>query len=159
VQWSENGLNIFSWGNKNTVPVYAVADGVLLRPSDWEGAVVIQHDDPLNPGEKVWTVYADMLSASGHESYILDNFPPGSTEIPVNAGQLLGYQGEWSGRIYWPMPAHLRFAAVKEIPTSIMMNDDVFKNAVDPTPYLGISLNGGDGSTYLQKLQCKEENN
>jgi len=159
VQWSENGLNIFGWGSKNTEPVFAVADGVLIRPSDWEGALVIRHDDPLSPGDKVWTVYADMLSASGSEPYILDDFPPGSIEMPVNAGQLLGYQGEWSGRIYWPMPAHLLFAVVNEIPSSIMMKEDVFKNAVDPTLYLGISLNGGDGSTYLQKLQCKGDNN
>jgi hypothetical protein len=159
VQWRENGLNIFSWGSKNTVPVYAVADGFLTRYSGWEGVLVIRHDDPLNPGDQVWTVYADMLSASGNESYIPDDFPPGSIEMPVNAGQLLGYQGEWSGRIYWPMPAHLRFAVVNEIPSSIMMNDDLFKNAVDPTPYLGISLNDGDGSTSLQKLQCKEDNN
>jgi hypothetical protein len=159
VQWRENGLNIFGWGSKNTVPVYAVADGFLTRYSEWEGALVIRHDDPLNPGDKVWTVYADMLSASGNASYILDDFPPGSSEIPVNAGQLLGYQGEWSGRIYWPMPAHLRFAVVNEAPSSIMMNDDLFKNAVDPTTYLGISLNRGDSSTYLQKLQCKEDNN
>jgi len=141
VHWSENALNIFGWGNENTVPVYAVADGVLIRPSDWEGAVAIQHDDPLRPGEKVWSVYADMLSASGQESYILDDFPPGSTEIPVHAGQLLGYQGEWSGRIYWPKPSHLRFAVVNEIQSSIMMSDDAFKNALDPTLYLGISLN------------------
>ena len=159
VQWSENELNIFGWGNKNTVPVYAVADGVLIRPLDWEGAVAIQHDDPLNRGEKVWTVYADMLSASGYESYILDDFPPGSTEIPVHAGQLLGYQGEWSGRIYWPKPSHLRFAVVNEIQSSIMMNEDAFKNALDPTLYLGISLNDGDASPYLQKLRCKEDNN
>ncbi len=159
VQWRENGLNIFGWGNKKTVPVYAVADGVLIHPSGWEGAVVIQHDDPLNPGDQVWTIYADMLSASGHESYILDDFPPGSIEMLVSAGQLLGYQGEWSGRPYWAMPAHLRFAVVNEIPSSIMMNDEVFKNAVDPTPYLGISPNDGDGSTYLQKLRCKEDNN
>jgi hypothetical protein len=158
IQWSENGLNVFGWGNKNTVPVYAVADGVLTRPSAWEGAVAIQHDDPLNPGDKVWTVYADMLSASGHESYILDDFPPGSTEIPVNAGQLLGYQGEWSGRIYWPKSIHLRFAVVNEIPSSIMMKDDDFKNALDPTLYLGISLNDGDASPYLQTLRCKEDN-
>lgn len=159
VQWRENGLNIFGWGSKNTEPVFAVADGVLLRPSDWEGALVIRHDDPLNPGDKVWTVYADMLSASGSESYILNDFPPGSSEMVVNAGQLLGYQGEWSGRIYWPMPAHLRFAVINEIPSSLKMNDDVFKDAVDPTLYLGISLNGRDGSAYLQKLQCNEDNN
>jgi len=158
VQWSENGLNIFGWGNENTVPVYAVADGVLTRPSAWESAVAIQHDDPLNPGDKVWSVYADMLSASGHESYILDDFPPGSTEIPVHAGQLLGYQGEWSGRIYWPKPSHLRFAVVNEIQSSIMMSDDAFKNVLDPTLYLGISLNDGDASTHLQALRCKDDN-
>jgi hypothetical protein len=157
-QWRENGLNIFGWGSKNTVPVYAVADGLLTRYSDWDGTVAIRHDDPLNPGGEVWSIYTDMISASGFESYIDKSLPPGSEDLPVKAGQLLGYQGEWSGRIYWPMPAHLGFAVVDEISSSVVGIDEVFKNAVDPRPYLGIVLNGGDDSTYLQKLRCKEDN-
>jgi hypothetical protein len=99
-----------------------------------------------------------MISASGNESYILDDFPPGSIEMPVMAGQVLGYQGVWSGRIYWPKPIHLRFAVVNDVANSASI-DEVLKNAVDPTPYLGIALNEGDGFTYLQKLRCKEDNN
>jgi hypothetical protein len=158
VQWSENGVNIFSWGNENTVPVYAVADGFLTRRTNWIDAVAIQHDDPLRPGEKVWSLYADMASASGLESYVVEGFPLGSTKVPVKAGQLLGYQGVWSGRLGWGIPTHLRFALVDEVANSTII-DKVLKKAVDPTPYLGISPNDGDGSTYLQKLRCKEDNN
>jgi hypothetical protein len=159
VQRGETGLNIYGWGNENTVPVYAVADGLLTRYPDWVDAVAIQHDDPLRPGEKVWSLYADMASASGLESYVVEGFPPGSTEVPVRAGQLLGYQGVWSGRLGWGIPIHLRFALIYEVPNSASISDRALKNAVDPTHYLGILLRDRDGSTYLQKLRCKEDNN
>jgi len=159
VQRSESGLNIFGWGNENTVPVYAVADGLLMRHPDWVDAVAIQHDDPLRPGEKVWSLYADMASASGLESYVVEGFHPGSNEVPVRAGELLGYQGVWSGRPGWGIPIHLRFALAYKVANSAIIDEEILKNAVDPAPYLGIVLNDEDGSTYLQKLQCKEDNN
>jgi hypothetical protein len=159
IQWGENGLNLFAWDNENSSPVYAVADGLLMRHPDWVDAVAIQHDDPLRPGEKVWSLYADMANSSGLESFVVEDFPPGSTGVPVRAGQLLGYQGVWSGRSGWGIPVHLRFALVSEVANSAIFDDEILKNAVDPAPYLGIEPNEGDSSTYLQKLRCKEDNN
>jgi hypothetical protein len=92
VKWSDAGLDFFGRGNENSVPVYAVAGGLLTRLPDWDDGVAIQHDDPLRPGEKVWSYYADMAGANGDTSYVAQDFPPGSVGVPVKAGQLLGYQ-------------------------------------------------------------------
>ena len=49
------GVDIFGDGPEETVPVYAVADGWLTRLPGWKSAVIIRHEDPLRPGETVWT--------------------------------------------------------------------------------------------------------
>ncbi|MEE4195041.1 MAG: glycosyltransferase family 39 protein [Anaerolineae bacterium] len=79
------------WGE---TPVYAVADGLLYRFWGWNGAVAIQHDDPLNPGEKVWTYYGNMRNAwNENEQYVAARFPIGANAVPVKQGELVGYQG------------------------------------------------------------------
>ena len=88
--WVSKQLNFMGY-DPEPVPIYAVADGLLTRRAEWEDAVAIQHDDPLNPGSKVWTFYAGM--AGGDGSYVADTFPLNSTHIPVKQGQYLGHQG------------------------------------------------------------------
>ena len=79
------------WGAS---PVYAVADGLLYRFWGWSGAVAIQHDDPLNPGEKIWTFYGSMRNPwNEDEQYISDKFPIGARAEPIRQGELIGYQG------------------------------------------------------------------
>jgi hypothetical protein len=158
VQRGEGGLYIYGWGNEGTIPVYAVADGLLTRYTDWVDAVVIQHEDPHKPGEDVWLYYTDMASASGLVSYVDEAFPPGSTELPVRAGQLLGYQGVWNGRPGWGIPTHVRLALTHEVPGNIDQVNRGLKADADLEPYFGISLNGDDGSTFLQKLRCNDDN-
>jgi hypothetical protein len=157
VQWGESGLDFFGQGNENSVPVYAVADGQLTRLSHWEDAVAIQHDDPLRPGEKVWTYYAHMASVSSTACYIVPGFPAGSADVSVRAGQLLGYQGRRSERTQAMMTlwVHLRFAVARatengEFPDGIGPED-----VLDPSPYLGIMLKT-DGYHGLQPLRCSE---
>jgi hypothetical protein len=158
VQGRESGLDFFGQGNENSVPVYAVADGLLTRLSHWENAVAIQHDDPLRPGEKVWTYYAHMASASSTESYIVPGFPAGSANVSVKAGQLLGYQGRWSERAQTMVTTwvHLRFAVVRAT------EDDRFPDGIgpgdilDPSPYLGIMLKTERGHGDWQPLRCSE---
>jgi murein DD-endopeptidase MepM/ murein hydrolase activator NlpD len=150
------GLDIFGEGRENTVPVYAVADGLLTRLPGWKSAVVIQHDDPLRPGEPVWTFYSHMASASGRKSYIADGFPPGSTGVPVAAGQLLGYQGVWSGHPLRPGWMHLHFSVVRAAEDGSFLNETVLDNTFDPSPYLGIAGNADLGQDNWQPLRCRD---
>lgn len=99
-------------GYEGDVPVYAVADGLLLRPAGWYDAVAIQHDDPLRPGQKVWTYYGGMARGQGRGSLVAPRFTPGSTAVPVKQGQLLGYQGQYSAQFGTPFWVHLHFAVV-----------------------------------------------
>ena len=158
VRWSGTGLDFFGRGNENSVPVYAVADGLLTRRPGWGDAVAIQHDDPLQPGEKVWSYYAHMASANGTESYIVQDFPPGTAGVLVKAGQLLGYQGRWSGQSQAMMTTwvHLRFAVVRAAEDGSFPDEVVPENVLDPSPYLGIALKTGKGYNDWQPLRCKE---
>jgi murein DD-endopeptidase MepM/ murein hydrolase activator NlpD len=151
------GLDIFGEGRENTVPVYAVADGLLTRLPGWKSAVAVQHDDPLRPGEKVWTYYAHMASASGRESYIVEDFPPGSAGVPVKAGQLLGYQGVWSGHPLKPGWMHLHFSVVRAAEDGTFLNETELENTLDPSPYLGIVGNADSDQLSWQPIRCQKE--
>jgi hypothetical protein len=158
VQWGDGGLDFFGQGNENSVPVYAVAGGQLTRLSQWEDAVAIQHDDPLRPGEKVWTYYAHMASADSTESYIVPDFAPGSTNASVGAGQLLGYQGRRSERTQAMMTpwVHLRFAVVRATEDGRFPDRVGPADILDPSPYLGIMLKTEKGADDWQALRCSE---
>ena len=120
--------------------------------------MAIQHDDPLHPGEKVWSYYAHMVSANGADSYIVQDFPPGSVNVPVEAGQLLGYQGRWSRQTQTIVTTwvHLRFSIVQAMEGGSFPDDVVPDNVLDPSPYLGIALKTGKGYNDWQPLRCKE---
>ncbi len=109
--WYNQTLSLMGAGFDNTVPVYAVADGVLLRRADWPDAVAILHADPLESGAQVWTFYGGMASADGGESYVSAAFPPGSADARVRQGDLLGYQGSYPH--FW---VHLHFAVLPALP-------------------------------------------
>ena len=156
MQWRDAGLDFFGLGNENDVPVYAVADGLLTRLPDWDNAVAIQHDDPLRSGDKVWSYYAHMASASGLESFVARDFPPGSTNVPVRAGQVLGYQGRWSGQPLKPVWMHLRFFVVRAAEGWTFPGEVAPENVLDPSPYLGIVARPDTGHAYLQPLRCQE---
>jgi murein DD-endopeptidase MepM/ murein hydrolase activator NlpD len=149
------GLDIFGQGGENTVPVYAVADGWLTRLPGWKSAVIIRHEDPLRPGETVWTYYSHMASAAG-ASYILDEFPGGTAGVPVQAGQLIGYQGVWSGHPLKPGWMHLHFSVVRAAEDGSFLNETVPGNTLDPSPYLGIDGNADEGYANWQELRCSE---
>jgi hypothetical protein len=137
------------------VPVYAVADGRLTRLLGWKSAVIIQHEDPLRPGETVWTFYSHMASGAG-KSYIVDEYPPGSAGVPVQAGQLLGYQGVWSGHPLKPGWMHLHFSVVRAAEDGAFLNETVLENTLDPSPYLGINGNADSGQPNWRALKCPE---
>jgi hypothetical protein len=169
--WISYQLNFMGEGYENSEPVYAVADGLLMRGQDWNDAVAIQHDDPLNPGEYVWSFYGDMSSAIG-ESFVSQEFPTNSAGVPVKSGQLLGYQGMWSGSPGMPIWAHLRFAVVEAqddgtFPSGFMglanasepqSNQVQTRVTMDPSPYLGTVRSRIMGEPAWLPPVCNEDN-
>jgi murein DD-endopeptidase MepM/ murein hydrolase activator NlpD len=135
-----SGLDIFGDGDIGRVPVYAAHDGYLTRLPSWRSAVIIRHPhDPLEPSRQIWTYYAHMADEAGN-TFIVDAFPPGSVEIPVERGTLLGYQGLYnggSGRV----GLHLHFSIVRDNGSGRFLDETVIENTIDPSAYLGMRLN------------------
>lgn len=135
------GLDIFGGKDAGITPVYAVYDGYLTRKSDWKSSVIIRiPSDPINPGTQIWTYYTHMADPEGN-SFIVDDYAPGSNDIFVPAGTLLGYQGNFSGDNNNPTGVHLHFSVVKDDGSGIFLNELQIKNTLDPSPYFNLSLN------------------
>ena len=135
-----SGIDIFGDGEPGTVANYAAYDGYLTRLSYWKSAVIIRHDDPLQAGRTIWTYYSHMASEDGLTSYIVDDFPAGTTNKWVEQGTLLGYQGTYSGTDA-PIAMHLHFSIVASGTDGSFLNETNLSNTFDPSPYLGMSLN------------------
>jgi len=72
----------------------------------------------------------------------------------VKQGQVLGYQGEWSGgQSRTPLWAQLRFGVVRPAPGG-RFPDSFEANFVDLTPYLGVTLRDAGSYRDVQQLQC-----
>jgi len=135
------GIDIFGGAGMNEIPVIAVYSGYLSRLPDWKSTVIIRiPKDPLNPGRQIWTYYTHMADEDGN-SFISPEFPPGTTEVYVEAGTLLGYQGNYSGDPFNPTGVHLHFSIVKDDGQGSFRNELDIRNTLDPTPYLGLPLN------------------
>jgi peptidoglycan LD-endopeptidase LytH len=135
------GIDIFAAGEVDQTPVYAAYAGFLTRRSDWKSSLIIRiPNDPLQPGRQVWVYYTHMADAQG-SSFISPHFPPGSSELPVEAGTLLGYQGNYSGNPADPVGVHLHFSIVKDNGKGNYLNELEINNTLDPSPYLGLNLN------------------
>jgi len=145
---SHQGLDIFGGGELNQTAVIAAYPGYLSRLPDWKSTVIVRiPEDPLQPGRQIWTYYTHMADSAG-SSYVSSQFPPGTNEIYVEAGTLLGYQGNYSGDPNNPTGIHLHFSIVKDDGQGRFQNELEIKNTLDPSPYLGLavdaSLNPGD---------------
>lgn len=139
------GIDIFGGGEAGSVPVYAAYEGYLTRLSDWKSTVIIRIPaDPLATQRQIWTYYTHMAYSSG-ESLIAADFPPGSSEVFVKAGTLLGYQGNYSGTPGNPTGVHLHFSVVQDDGSGGFMNELEIGNTLDPSPYLGMALNNKTG--------------
>jgi peptidoglycan LD-endopeptidase LytH len=136
------GIDIFSGAGVGETPVYAAYEGYLTRLPDWKSSVIIRiPSDPLQPDRQIWTYYTHMANESG-ESKILDDFPAGINEVFVEAGTLLGFQGNYSGTPDNPTGIHLHFSIVKDDGQGKFLNELEIDNTLDPSPYFGMSLNG-----------------
>lgn len=135
------GLDIFSGTSVGQTPVYAAYEGYLSRSTDWKSTVIIRvPSDPLKPDRQIWTYYTHMADPSGL-SLIAVDFPPGTSEVFVTAGTLLGYQGNYSGTAGNPTGIHLHFSIVKDNGEGQVLNELEISNTLDPSPYFGMALN------------------
>lgn len=127
----------------------AAHDGYLTRLPDWRSSVIIRiPQDPLQPNRQIWTYYTHMADAEGN-SFILDTFPPGTEELFVSAGTLLGYQGNYSADPDNPTGLHLHFSIVKDNGEGGFKNELEIRNTIDPGPYLGMETNADDVGTSV----------
>ena len=143
------GLDIFGGDAPGLTPVYAAYPGYLTRQPDWKSSLIIRlPDDPLHPGRQIWTYYTHMASPQG-DSIISTDFPPGVLEQPVEAGRLLGYQGNYSGDPGNPVGVHLHFSIVLDDGQGRYLNELQFQNTLDPSPYLGLPLNASQNPDQI----------
>src|SRR5688572_435012 len=154
IQWMKGGIDFFGRGNAGKIPVYAVADGLLTRQPDWVDSVAILHDDPLHPEKKVWSFYGGMAAPNGTDTYVLSDFPAGTTNVPVQSGQLVGYQGAWSGNPPWPKWVHMSFAVIDSPEQNTFPEKVTPEITLDPVPYLGLTVEKGNEN--LQPLNCEQ---
>ena len=135
------GLDIFGGGDVNVTPVVAAYPGYLTRLPDWKSTVIVRiPQDPLKPERQIWSYYTHMADSQGN-SFISPQFPPGTNEVYVAAGTLLGYQGNYSGDPYNPVGVHLHFSIVLDDGQGSFRNELEKRNTLDPSPYFGMSLN------------------
>ncbi|MFM8323038.1 MAG: M23 family metallopeptidase [Chloroflexota bacterium] len=143
---SHQGIDIFGGSEVGVTPVYAAYPGYLTRQADWRSSLIVRvPDDPLQPGRQIWTYYTHMAGPDG-DSYIDPAFPPGTQEQYVEAGALLGYQGNFSGTPGNPVGVHLHFSIVMDDGSGGYLNELDRDNTLDPSPYLGLPLNAASSS-------------
>jgi murein DD-endopeptidase MepM/ murein hydrolase activator NlpD len=139
---THQGIDIFAGTDVGITRVIAAYPGYLTRLSDWKSSVIVRvPSDPLHPGQQIWLYYTHMADPSGN-SFISSEFPAGTSEKAIEAGTLLGYQGDYSGDPSNPVGVHLHFSIVKDDGTGQFKNELEIKNTLDPSPYLGLPLNG-----------------
>jgi hypothetical protein len=138
---AHQGIDIFGGDLPGKTPVLAANTGYLSRLPDWKSTVILRiPSDPLNPGRQIWTYYTHMADQNG-SSYISPEFPPGTSEIFIEAGTFLGYQGDFSGDPDNPVGVHLHFSIVMDDGQGSFRNELEIGNTLDPSPYVGLSLN------------------
>jgi hypothetical protein len=143
------GIDIFAGTDAGVTPVRAVYPGYLTRMADWESSVIVRvPDDPLRPGRQIWVYYTHMADRNGN-SFIPSDFPPGTVEKYVEAGELLGYQGDYSGDPYNPVGVHLHISIVQDNGFGTFKNELEIDNTLDPSPYFGLQLNAGENSDEI----------
>ncbi|MFZ0545493.1 MAG: M23 family metallopeptidase [Candidatus Promineifilaceae bacterium] len=135
------GIDIFSATGIGKTPVYAAYDGFITREQDWISTVIERvPDDPLQPGRQIWLYYTHMADPDGND-FIEPAFEPGTKELFVDRGTLLGYTGNYSGDPLQPVGVHLHFSIVLDNGRGQYRNELDIDNTIDPSPYLGMAVN------------------
>ena len=142
------GIDIFAGTGIDVTKVIAAYPGFLTRLPDWKSSVIVRvPSDPLQPGRQIWVYYTHMADPNGN-SFISSDFPPGTSEKPVEAGTLLGYQGDYSGDPNNPVGVHLHISIVKDKDGHFMNELDI-NNTYDPSPYFGLALNANQNTDSI----------
>jgi peptidoglycan LD-endopeptidase LytH len=148
------GIDIFAGTPKGQTRVIAAYDGYLTRLPDWKSTVIIRiPSDPLQPGRQIWTYYTHMADEQGN-SLVAADFPPGTVEVPVQAGSFLGFQGDYSGDPDNPVGVHLHFSIVLDDGLGHFLNELKIENTLDPSPYFGMNLNGKKNQGEIPSCQA-----
>ena len=135
------GLDIFAGTEIGVTRVVAAYPGYLTRMPDWKSTVIVRvPSDPLQLGRQIWLYYTHMADEAGN-SFISSEFPPGTSEVPIETGTFLGYQGDYSGDPGNPVGVHLHFSIVEDDGTGNFKNELEIENTLDPSPYLGLPVN------------------
>jgi peptidoglycan LD-endopeptidase LytH len=143
------GIDIFAGTDPGLTRVIAAYPGYLTRKPDWKSSIIVRvPDDPLQAGRQVWLYYTHMANLTGIP-YIAPEFPPGTSEVFIEAGTFLGYQGNYSGDSNNPVGVHLHFSIVKDDGSGNFLNELELKNTYDPSPYLGLSLNANENKDAI----------
>lgn len=136
------GIDIFCGKPPGEAPIYAAYSGYLTRRDDWKSSIIIRiPEDPLHKERQIWIYYTHMADKSGKVSYIAPDFPPGTDEEYVEAGRLLGYQGNYAGQGANPVGVHLHFSVVRDDGAGEFLNELKIENTLDPSPYFRMPLN------------------
>jgi hypothetical protein len=152
------GIDIFTDSEPGITPVYAAYDGYLTREADWKSSLIMRvPDDPLNPGTQIWLYHTHMADRDGND-FIADDFPPGTSEMFVKQGTLLGFIGNYNGNSLRDIWVHLHFSIVQDNGNNRYRNELEFSNTLDPSPYLGMRLNyecSSDTPGCVQDTTCE----
>lgn len=135
------GIDIFSDTEPGQTAVYAAYDGYITREDSWRSSLILRvPDDPLQPGRTLWLYYTHMADREGND-FIEAAFAPGTRELFVEQGTLLGYTGDYNGNSPRTIWTHLHFSIVLDDGLGNYLNELEFSNTLDPSPYLGMALN------------------
>lgn len=136
-----SGIDIFSGKEPGETEIHAAYDGYLTRLPDWKSTVILRvPDDPLQPGRQIWVYYTHLAMPDG-TSLVDEAFPPGTNEVYVKAGTVLGRMGNYSGMPGNPTGVHLHLSIVKDDGNGMFKNETDIHNTLDPSPYFGFNLN------------------
>ncbi|MBE2201474.1 MAG: M23 family metallopeptidase [Anaerolinea sp.] len=134
------GIDIFSNAQPGVTPVYAAYDGYVSREAGWKSTLIQRvPQDPLDPTRQIWLYYTHMADRTGND-FIEEAFPPGTQEVFVPQGTLLGYTGDYNGASARTVWTHLHFSIVRDDGNGRYVNELEFNNTLDPSPYLGMAL-------------------
>ena len=143
---THQGIDIFGGTDIGITKIISAYPGYLMRLPDWKSSVIVRiPSDPLEPNRQIWLYYTHMAAPNGN-SFISEEFPAGTSEKYIEAGVFLGYQGDYSGNPNNPVVVHLHFSIVKDDGNGKFKNELEIKNTYDPSPYLGLPLNGYENS-------------
>ena len=143
------GIDIFAGTDVDVTEVIAAYPGYLTRLAEWKSSVIVRvPDDPLSPGRQIWLYYTHMADAAGN-SFISRAFPPGTDEQYIEAGTVLGRQGNYSGDPNNPVGVHLHFSVVRDDGLGHFKNELDINNTLDPSPYLGLALNANSNPDQI----------